>query len=162
RRQPLPSTHRRGARDGLADPDPHARGAPRGVDRGDGPHDRPPPGRHQPGLRRVRRTAEADPPGGRRPLRGAAGGAVLDDSDHPRADTSRRSHESFARLSRPRPEAVVHVAEQRAAPYSMKSPTHKRYTIDNNVNATHNVLSAIVESDVDVHLVHLGTMGVYG
>jgi UDP-sulfoquinovose synthase len=44
----------------------------------------------------------------------------------------------------------------------MKSPRHKRYTVDNNINGTHNVLCAIVESGVDVHLVHLGTMGVYG
>ena len=61
-----------------------------------------------------------------------------------------------------RPDAIVHFAEQRAAPYSMKSPAHKRYTVDNNVNASHNILVAIVESGVDVHLVHLGTMGVYG
>ncbi len=61
-----------------------------------------------------------------------------------------------------RPKAIVHFAEQRAAPYSMKSPRHKRYTVDNNINGTHNVLCAIVESGVDVHLVHLGTMGVYG
>lgn len=60
------------------------------------------------------------------------------------------------------PKAIVHFAEQRAAPYSMKSPRHKRYTVDNNINATHNVLCAIVESGLDVHLVHLGTMGVYG
>ena len=59
-----------------------------------------------------------------------------------------------------RPDAIVHFAEQRAAPYSMKSGRHKRYTIDNNVNATHNVLCAIVESGQDIHLVHLGTMGV--
>ncbi|MFX8425958.1 NAD-dependent dehydratase, partial [Acinetobacter baumannii] len=32
----------------------------------------------------------------------------------------------------------------------------------NNLNATHDVLSAIVESGLDIHLVHLGTMGVYG
>ena len=38
------------------------------------------------------------------------------------------------------PDAVVHFAEQRAAPYSMKSSWHKRYTVDNNVNATHNLL----------------------
>ena len=60
------------------------------------------------------------------------------------------------------PDAVVHFAEQRAAPYSMKSSWHKRYTVDNNVNATHNLLAAIVESGVDAHVVHLGTMGVYG
>ncbi|MEZ5892049.1 MAG: NAD-dependent epimerase/dehydratase family protein [Parvularculaceae bacterium] len=60
------------------------------------------------------------------------------------------------------PDAIVHFAEQRAAPYSMKSSYHKRYTVDNNLNATNNILAAIVESGVDAHLVHLGTMGVYG
>ena len=40
-------------------------------------------------------------------------------------------------LAQLRPDAVVHFAEQRAAPYSMKSARHKRYTVDNNVNATH-------------------------
>ncbi len=60
------------------------------------------------------------------------------------------------------PDAIVHFAEQRAAPYSMKSSYHKRYTVDNNLNATNNVLAAIVEAGVDAHLVHLGTMGVYG
>lgn len=61
-----------------------------------------------------------------------------------------------------KPDTVVHFAEQRAAPYSMKSPRHKRYTVDNNVNATHNLLCAMVEAAPDAHLVHLGTMGVYG
>lgn len=60
------------------------------------------------------------------------------------------------------PDVVVHFAEQRAAPYSMKSPKHKRYTVDNNLNGTNNVLCAIVESGLDIHVVHLGTMGVYG
>ncbi|NJK29063.1 MAG: NAD-dependent epimerase/dehydratase family protein [Acaryochloridaceae cyanobacterium CSU_3_4] len=61
-----------------------------------------------------------------------------------------------------RPEVVVHFAEQRAAPYSMKSSRQKRYTVNNNLNATNNVLAAIVESGLDIHVVHLGTMGVYG
>jgi UDP-sulfoquinovose synthase len=61
-----------------------------------------------------------------------------------------------------RPDTIVHFAEQRAAPYSMKSGWHKRYTVNRNLTATHNVLCAIVESEIDVHLVHLGTMGVYG
>ena len=60
------------------------------------------------------------------------------------------------------PDAIVHFAEQRAAPYSMKSSSHKRYTVNNNLNATNDVLCAITESGQDVHLVHLGTMGVYG
>lgn len=65
-------------------------------------------------------------------------------------------------LATEQPDAVVHFAEQRSAPYSMTNSTHKRYTVDNNVNATHNLLVAIVENDQDIHVVHLGTMGVYG
>jgi len=65
-------------------------------------------------------------------------------------------------LKREKPRAVVHFAEQRAAPYSMKTAGHRRYTVDNNLNATHDILSAIVDSGLDIHLVHLGTMGVYG
>ena len=65
-------------------------------------------------------------------------------------------------LAEQQPDAIIHFAEQRAAPYSMKSPAHKRYTVDNNTNATHNVLCALVETGTDAHLVHLGTMGVYG
>jgi len=61
-----------------------------------------------------------------------------------------------------RPDAVVHFAEQRAAPYSMKSSREKRYTVSNNVNATHNVLCGIVDSGLETHVIHLGTMGVYG
>lgn len=61
-----------------------------------------------------------------------------------------------------KPDTVVHFAEQRAAPYSMKGPREKRYTIDNNLSGTHNLLCAIVESGLDIHVVHLGTMGVYG
>jgi UDP-sulfoquinovose synthase len=61
-----------------------------------------------------------------------------------------------------RPDAIVHFAEQRAAPYSMRSPATKRYTVDNNVRATHNLLTALVETRVDAAIAHLGTMGVYG
>ena len=61
-----------------------------------------------------------------------------------------------------RPDTIVHFAEQRAAPYSMKSSFHKRYTVNNNLNATNNLLAAVVEAQSDAHIVHLGTMGVYG
>ena len=61
-----------------------------------------------------------------------------------------------------RPDAIVHFGEQRSAPYSMRNIPAKRYTVDNNVRGTHNVLAAIVAADLDVALVHLGTMGVYG
>ena len=72
-------------------------------------------------------------------------------------------YERFERLLRElSPDAIVHFAEQRAAPYSMRNAIAKRYTVDNNVRATHNVLVAIVSSGLDIALVHLGTMGVYG
>lgn len=61
-----------------------------------------------------------------------------------------------------KPDAVIHFAEQRSAPYSMKSPDEKIYTVDNNIRTTHNICVAIVSSGLDIHLVHLGTMGVYG
>jgi UDP-sulfoquinovose synthase len=61
-----------------------------------------------------------------------------------------------------RPDAIVHFAEQRAAPYSMRTEKTKRYTVDNNVRATHNLLTAVVATGVDASIVHLGTMGVYG
>ena len=67
-----------------------------------------------------------------------------------------------ALLKDEKPDAIVHFAEQRAAPYSMKSARHKLYTVDNNLNATNHVLAAMVESGLDIHLAHLGTMGVYG
>ena len=71
-------------------------------------------------------------------------------------------HRLLTLIREEKPDAIVHFAEQRAAPYSMKSSWHKRYTVNNNLNATNDVLCAIVESREDVHLVHLGTMGVYG
>ena len=74
-----------------------------------------------------------------------------------------KEYERFKQwLQEHRPDAVIHFAEQRAAPYSMKTDRHKVYTVNNNVNATHNVLAALVETGIDAHLIHLGTMGVYG
>ena len=77
-------------------------------------------------------------------------------------DVADNYHRLLVLLAESKPDAIVHFAEQRAAPYSMKSSWHKRYTISNNLNATNNILASIVESQIDTHLVHLGTMGVYG
>ena len=77
-------------------------------------------------------------------------------------DIAENYHRLLTLIQDEQPDSIVHFAEQRAAPYSMKSSRHKRYTVNNNLNATHNVLAAITESGVDVHLTHLGTMGVYG
>jgi len=77
-------------------------------------------------------------------------------------DVAEEYEELRALLKDWEPDVVIHFAEQRAAPYSMKSAKHKRYTVDNNIRATHNLTAAIVENNQDVHIVHLGTMGVYG
>ncbi|MDX6279358.1 MAG: UDP-sulfoquinovose synthase [Kribbellaceae bacterium] len=61
-----------------------------------------------------------------------------------------------------RPEAIVHFAEQRAAPYSMIDRQHAVYTQQNNVIGTLNLMYAVAEIDPDIHLVKLGTMGEYG
>ena len=77
-------------------------------------------------------------------------------------DISKQYQKLLNLLVEEKHDSVIHFAEQRAAPYSMKSSFTKRYTVDNNVNGTHNLLAAIVESNLDIHVVHLGTMGVYG
>jgi UDP-sulfoquinovose synthase len=61
-----------------------------------------------------------------------------------------------------RPEAIIHFAEQRSAPYSMIDRKHAVFTQTNNVIGTLNVLFAIRESQPDCHLIKLGTMGEYG
>jgi UDP-sulfoquinovose synthase len=60
------------------------------------------------------------------------------------------------------PEAVVHFAEQRAAPYSMIDRNHAVFTQVNNVVGTLNLLFALREFQPDSHLIKLGTMGEYG
>ncbi len=96
-----------------------------------------------------------DPPGDWREISGR-------DIPFHRIDVAHDYRDLLDLLVQYRPDAVVHFAEQRAAPYSMKSSWHKRYTVNNNVNATHNLLAALVEAEHRSHVVHLGTMGVYG
>ncbi len=78
-------------------------------------------------------------------------------------DISKDYEELVETFKQFKPDTIVHFAEQRAAPYSMKSSSHKRYTVDNNMNGTNNVLCAMLDSGCeDTHLMHLGTTGVYG
>lgn len=60
------------------------------------------------------------------------------------------------------PEAVIHYAEQPAAPYSMVGYDQAHLTLNNNLNATFNVIWACLEHAPDCHIVKLGTMGEYG
>ncbi|MEL7547072.1 MAG: NAD-dependent epimerase/dehydratase family protein, partial [Pseudomonadota bacterium] len=73
------------------------------------------------------------------------------------------AYAAFVELVRTlRPDAIVHFAEQRSVPYSAISAQAGLYTMRNNVMATTNTIMALVESGVDAHLVHLGSLGVYG
>ena len=58
--------------------------------------------------------------------------------------------------------AIVHLAEQPSAPYSMMGPKEAKNTISNNVQGTMELLFAMRDYAPDVPLVKLGTMGEYG
>jgi len=77
-------------------------------------------------------------------------------------DISLQYNKVLSFLKETKPASIVHFAEQRAAPMSMKSDYWKRYTISNNINATHNIMCAIAESDINTHMIHLGTTGTAG
>jgi nucleoside-diphosphate-sugar epimerase len=61
-----------------------------------------------------------------------------------------------------RPDAIVHFAEQRSAPYSMKDEEHAVFTIQNNLIGTMRLVYAVKEVDPTIHIVKMGTMGEYG
>lgn len=65
-------------------------------------------------------------------------------------------------LKRELPDAFVHFAEQRSAPYSMIDREHAVFTQVNNVVGTLNVVYGIRDVVPDCHLIKLGTMGEYG
>ena len=60
------------------------------------------------------------------------------------------------------PDAVIHYAEQPAAPYGMTDYDQASYTLNNNLNATFNTIWAIMKFAPNCHLIKLGTMGEYG
>jgi len=105
----------------------------------------------------LQRVAAANAEAARRP--GCAGKVTfvhLDAAKHPVALV--RELEAFA------PTCVVHVAELRSAPFSMRSAGAAQLTVANNVVATSNLLAGMAHSPAlrGVHVVHIGTMGVYG
>jgi UDP-sulfoquinovose synthase len=61
-----------------------------------------------------------------------------------------------------RPDALVHYAEQPAAPYSMLRHGAAALTISNNLSVTLNVIYGVREFAPTCHIVKLGTMGEYG
>jgi len=65
-------------------------------------------------------------------------------------------------VSKHKPDAIVHFAEQRSAPYSMIDMDHSVFTVINNEIGTLRVIQAIFEVDPTIHLLKMGTMGEYG
>jgi len=61
-----------------------------------------------------------------------------------------------------KPDAIIHYAEQPAAPYSMLNRHAAALTIQNNLMVTANVIFAVRKFCADAHIVKLGTMGEYG
>ena len=72
------------------------------------------------------------------------------------------SEEMIALLKTLQPRTIVHFAEQRSAPFSMKSWRERRYTMERNLSATHDLLIAAAQLHSPPHIVHLGSIGVYG
>lgn len=60
------------------------------------------------------------------------------------------------------PEAVVHYAEQPAAPYGMIDYDEAKLTLNNNLNATLTTIWAVMTYAPDCQIVKIGTMGEYG
>lgn len=60
------------------------------------------------------------------------------------------------------PEAAIHYAEQPAAPYGMVDYDEAHLTLNNNLNATFNLIWAVLEYASDCQIIKIGTMGEYG
>ncbi|MHB2036006.1 MAG: NAD-dependent epimerase/dehydratase family protein [Nitrososphaerales archaeon] len=65
-------------------------------------------------------------------------------------------------FSKYRPESVVHLAQQRSAPFSMIDQEHAMYSELNNIATNMNVVYAMARNTPDAHLVKMGSMGEYG
>jgi UDP-sulfoquinovose synthase len=65
-------------------------------------------------------------------------------------------------VERFKPDAIIHYAEQPSAPYSMRSESAARLTLNNNLNVTFNTIFAVINHAPECHIVKLGTMGEYG
>jgi UDP-sulfoquinovose synthase len=61
-----------------------------------------------------------------------------------------------------KPDTVIHYAEQPSAPYSMISRDKAAFTLQNNLLSTLNMTYAVKETNLECHIIKLGTMGEYG
>ena len=68
----------------------------------------------------------------------------------------------YNELKKFKPDHIIHYAEQPSAPYSMAGRAQAVFTQNNNIIGSLNLIFAIKKICPDVHLLKLGTMGVYG
>ncbi len=59
-------------------------------------------------------------------------------------------------IKKEKPEAIVHFAEERSAPYSMRDHTHAAYTMQNNIVGSINLIYAVKELNPKIHIVKMG------
>jgi UDP-sulfoquinovose synthase len=79
-----------------------------------------------------------------------------------KVDVAKDTEKLEALIKKIKPDTIVHFAEQRSAPYSMIDLKTRNYTISNNLISNNNILYLIAKLNPKIHLIHLGTMGVYG
>ena len=68
----------------------------------------------------------------------------------------------YSVIKREKPDAIIDFAEERSAPYSMRSHEHAAYSMQNNIVGTINLIYAVKELNPNVHVIKMGTMGEYG
>jgi UDP-sulfoquinovose synthase len=61
-----------------------------------------------------------------------------------------------------RPGSVVHLAQQRSAPFSMIDQEHAMYSEMNNIATNMNIVYAMARNSPNAHLLKMGSMGEYG
>ncbi len=68
----------------------------------------------------------------------------------------------YRAIEKSRPDAIVHLAEQRSAPYSMIGLKEANETMVKNITSTMNLIYAVKDIVPKAHILKLGTMGEYG
>ncbi|PWU01563.1 MAG: NAD-dependent dehydratase [Candidatus Melainabacteria bacterium] len=61
-----------------------------------------------------------------------------------------------------KPDTIIHYAQQRSAPFSMKGIEEARLTLMNNITTTFNLIWAVMRHAPKAHIIKLGTLGEYG
>ncbi len=82
--------------------------------------------------------------------------------DYENVDVARNSKKLVDAVRKFEPDTIVHLAAQRSAPYSMFGEEELKYTVFNNITSLLNTLQVIATTNRNIHLIHLGSIGMYG